>query len=140
MNTGHPNWVEEIKKQNDGNGIDLIIDFVGAPYFQSNLDLLAQDGRVVMLGLMGGSILPDKVNVGTLLRKRARVEGSTLRSRSLEYQIRLRDLFVEKVMPGLLDGTYEHHTEKVFDWEDVVLAHEMMERNETKGKLVCVIN
>lgn len=140
MNTKHPNWVEEIKQQNDGNGIDLVIDFVGASYFQANLDLLAQDGRIVMLGLLGGSILPEKVNIAPLLRKRARVEGSTLRSRDLEYQIRLRDLFVKKVMPGLLDGTYEHHTEKVFNWEDVALAHEMLESNETKGKLVCVVN
>nr|KMM72456.1 alcohol dehydrogenase [Coccidioides posadasii RMSCC 3488] len=139
VNTNNPNWVEEIKKQNDGNGIDLVIDFVGASYFQSNLDVLGQDGRVVILGLMGGVILPDKVNIAPLLRKRARVEGSTLRSRDLEYQVRLRDLFVEKVMPGLIDGTYKHHTEKVFDWADVGLAHQMMERNETKGKLICII-
>ncbi|EEP77971.1 predicted protein [Uncinocarpus reesii 1704] len=140
VNTNHPNWVEELKKQNDDRGMDLVIDFVGASYFQSNLDVLAQDGRVVVLGLMGGSILPDKVNIAPLLRKRARVEGSTLRSRDVDYQARLRGLFEEKVMPGLLDGTYEHHTEKVFNWQDVGIAHEMMERNETKGKLVCLVD
>ncbi|KAI1920783.1 hypothetical protein LOZ65_003919 [Ophidiomyces ophidiicola] len=139
-NTNNSKWVDELKRQNGGNGIDLVIDFVGASYFQSNLNLLAQDGRVVILGLMGGSVLPEQVNIAPLLRKRARVEGSTLRSRDLGYQAKIRELFEKEVIPGLAGGTLEHYTEKVFSWTDICLAHEMIEKNETKGKIVCMVD
>lgn len=134
-----PAWADKIRSLNDGNGIDLIIDFVGAPYFQSNVDLVARDGHVVLLGLMGGAVLPDRVDIRGLLMKRARVEGSTLRTRDVGYQTRLRDMFVERVFPGLKEGKLEHVVERVFGWEDVRLAHELLERNETKGKVICVV-
>lgn len=79
-------------------GVDLIIDYIGAPYFQQNLDVLNLDGRVVQLGVMGGVSLEGlNVNISAFLMKRARFQGSTLRSRKEEYQCKLRDLFEEKV-------------------------------------------
>jgi NADPH:quinone reductase-like Zn-dependent oxidoreductase len=94
----------------------------------------------VLLALLSGGVLPaTKIDISAFLRKRARFEGSTLRSRDLEYQIKLRDLFVELVLPGLLSGVYKHHVDRVFKWEDIREAHELLERNGTMGKVVCVV-
>lgn len=132
-------WVSELKKVTNGAGIDLIVDFIGANYFQGNLDIAAPDGRVVVLGLMSGSQLSNDVDIGQLLFKRLRIEGSTLRSRELEYQRRLRDSMVEHVLPGLKDGTFKVFVERVFPFSEVVEAHKLLETNKTRGKLVCVI-
>lgn len=129
----------ELKKVTDGAGVDLIVDFIGANYFQRNLDIAAPDGRVVVLGLMSRSQLPNDVDIGQLLFKRLRVEGSTLRSRELEYQRRLRDSMVEHVLPGLKDGTFKVFVERVFPFSEIVEAHKLLETNRTRGKLVCVI-
>ncbi|BCS19641.1 NAD(P)H-quinone oxidoreductase [Aspergillus puulaauensis] len=132
-------WAVELNKVTNGAGVDLIVDFIGANYFQGNLDIAAPDGRVVVLGLMSGSQLPNDVDIGQLLFKRLRVEGSTLRSRELEYQRRLRDSMVEHVLPGLKDRTFKVFVERVFPFSEIVEAHKLLETNRTRGKLVCVI-
>jgi len=134
------NWSEEILKATDGKGVDIIIDFIGATYFQGNLDAAGRDGRIVHLGLMGGSKLPAGVDIGGLIRKRIRFEGSSLRSRDEGYQGKLRDTLVEHALPGLRDGSYQVLVEKVLPWEQVVEAHKLMESNNTKGKIICTIS
>jgi NADPH:quinone reductase-like Zn-dependent oxidoreductase len=133
-------WVDEIRRINNGEGIDLIIDFIGAPYFAPNLSLLAQDGRLVLLGAMGGMTIPCEVDISPILMKRTTVVGSTLRSRDAEYQGRLRDLFVEKVLPGLVSGEFRVVVERVCSWRDVGMAHGLLEGNETRGKVVCLVD
>lgn len=133
-------WSEEIKSHNGGRGTDLIVDFVGAPYFSENLALCERDGRVVALGQMGGSTMPEGVDIGAFVFKRVRYQGSTLRSRDPAYQGKLRDLFEEKALPGLREGRFECHVERVMGWESIREAHELMERNETKGKIICTID
>ncbi|KAI1499110.1 putative ToxD-like zinc binding oxidoreductase [Biscogniauxia marginata] len=139
----HPDkrsWANEIKAINDGHGIDLVIDFLGGPYLESNLDVLALDGRVVQLGWLDGPITSANVNIAGFLTKRARVQGSQLRSRSLEYQAQLRDFFEADVLPGLVNGRFQHVVERVVPWDRVNEAHELLENNQTKGKVVCVIS
>lgn len=75
--------------------------------------MATRDGRVVLLGLMGGGKLPDGVNIAPLLMKRIRVEGSTLRSRDEDYQGKLRDTLVEHALPRFCDGTFKIFVEKV---------------------------
>jgi putative PIG3 family NAD(P)H quinone oxidoreductase len=138
-NTTKEDWVKGIKDATGGKGVDLVIDFVGAPNFASNLDVLARDGRWVVLGMMGGMELPAKTNLGPLLFKRLRIEGSTLRSRDEEYQGKLRDTLEEHAMPKFKDGTFKILVEKEMDWKNIIEAHELMEKNVTKGKIACVI-
>jgi NADPH:quinone reductase-like Zn-dependent oxidoreductase len=133
------NWSEEILKATDGKGVDVIVDFIGASYFQGNINAAARDGRIVTLANMGGSELPEKVNILGILFKRLRIEGSTLRSRDLEYQAKLRDLLFDHAVPRFKDGTFKVFVEKVFSWEDIIEAHKLMESNSTKGKLICTI-
>lgn len=132
-------WAAEIQKATGGAGVDLTVDFIGAPYFQGNLNVAAKDGRVVMLGLMGGVQLPEGVNIAPLLFKRVRVEGSTLRSRDEEYQGKLRDTLVSHALPKFSDGTFKVFVEKVFPFEQIVEAHQLLESNTSKGKIICTV-
>jgi len=132
-------WSKEILKATKDQGVDVIIDFVGQNYFQGNLDVAARDGHVVTLGALSGTKLPVGVDIGAFVRKRVRYEGSTLRSRDPEYQGRLRDKLQEYI-GKFEDGTFNVYVEKVFPWDQVVEAHKLMERNETKGKIICTIS
>lgn len=133
-------WAKEILQATDGKGVDVVIDFIGQNYFQGNLDVAARDGRIVHLGAMSGTKLPAGVDMGAFVRKRVRFEGSTLRSRDEDYQGKLRDTLVEHSVPRLKDGSFKVPIEKVFPWEDIVQAHQLMESNQTKGKIICRID
>jgi NADPH:quinone reductase-like Zn-dependent oxidoreductase len=132
-------WAKEILNATDNKGVDLIIDFVGQNYFQGNLDAAARDGRIVNLGALSGTKLVAGVDIGALLRKRLRIEGSSLRSRDLDYQGRLRDK-LEEYLPKFEDGTFKIFVDKVLPWEQIVEAHKLMEKNTTKGKIICTIS
>ncbi|KAJ5403650.1 quinone oxidoreductase [Penicillium cosmopolitanum] len=132
-------WAAELQKEAGAAGVNLTVDFIGGPYFQGDLDVAAKDGRVVFLGMMGGGKLPDGVNLAPLLFKRVRVEGSTLRSRDEDYQARLRDTLVDHALPKFCDGTFRVFVEKVFPFDQIMAAHQLLEANTTKGKIICVI-
>ncbi|KAI9681119.1 MAG: hypothetical protein M1817_002401 [Caeruleum heppii] len=134
------NWADEVKKATGGKGVDIVIDFIGADYFQGNLDVAARDGRIVNLGMMGGTKLPAGVDIAAFIMKRLRFEGSSLRSRDEEYQGRLRDTLVEHALPKLKDGSFKVFVEKVFPMEEVTEAHKLMESNKTKGKIICTVS
>lgn len=97
-----------------------MIDFVGQSHFQKNIKVAAKDGKIVMLALLSGSVAKE-VDLGQILYKRLRIEGSTLRSRTLDYQEELKNTFQEKGLPGLKSGKYKVFTEKIFSWKDVSL-------------------
>lgn len=125
----------EINKITHKRGAHLIVDFIGAPYFQKNLNALASDGRLVMLGFLGGARLPE-VNLAPVLRKRLQIQGSTLRSRSLDYKIRLSKDMCDFAWPLLENRQLKPIIDKVFSWEKVVEAHRYMEANKNVGKIV----
>ncbi len=126
---------EEIRMLTDNKGVNVIIDFIGGPYLEKNLKALAQDGRLVMLGFMGGPKVSE-VNLAPILRKRLQLIGSTLRSRDLTYKIALAKdlhgfawpLFEKRALKPIVD--------RVFDWTEVVAAHQFMEANKNKGKII----
>lgn len=132
-------WPREILSATDGKGVDIIVDFIGQKYFQGNLDAAARDGRIISLGAMSGTKLPAGVDIGAFVRKRLRFEGSSLRSRDEDYQGKLRNTLVDHAMPKFADGGFKILVEKVFPWEEIVKAHELMESNQTKGKIICGI-
>lgn len=131
-------WVEEIKKKTGGKGVDYIVDFVGADYFQKNLEVAALDGRMVFLGALSGTKVPN-ADISNILRKRLRIEGSTLRSRNEEYQGQLRDV-LETYLPRFVSGDLKVFLDKVLPWEEVQEAHEYMEAAKNTGKIVCTIS
>ena len=133
-------WSKEVLKATNGKGVDIIIDFIGANYFQGNLNAAARDGHIVNLGQMGGSKLPEGVDISSFIYKRLRFEGSSLRSRDAQYQGKLRDTLEEHAVPKFKDGYYKIFVEKVFPWEKIVEAHKLMEKNVSKGKIICTIS
>jgi NADPH:quinone reductase-like Zn-dependent oxidoreductase len=133
-------WSRGILDATGGKGVDVIVDYVGAPYFDGNLEAAGRDARIVCLAFMGGARLPEGVDISRLLRKRIRVEGSSLRSRDEAYQRKLRDMLVEHALPKFRDGSFQVPVEKVFRMEEIQEAHRLMESNQTKGKLICRVD
>lgn len=132
-------WVKGIADATEGHGVDVIVDFIGKNYSQKNFEAAAIDGRIVQLASLSGYKL-DGLDITLLENKRLRWEGSRLRSRPLEYQKKLRDLLVEFALPKFVDGTFQVPIEKVFSWTDIQKAHELMESNQSKGKIICNID
>ncbi|PZN06853.1 MULTISPECIES: NAD(P)H-quinone oxidoreductase [Thermaerobacter] len=116
-------------------GVDLILDFVGAPYWEQNLECLATDGRLVLIATMGGGVV-DRFDLRRLMGKRLQVTGTTLRSRSLEYKVQLTREFAVRVLPKLARGAIRPVIDRVFPWDQVREAHRYMERNLNIGKIV----
>jgi NADPH:quinone reductase-like Zn-dependent oxidoreductase len=139
FNTTKEGWADEVMKATDGKGVDILVDFIGAPVFQDNMNVLARDGRIVSLAALGGAKLPAGVDIGLFWRKRIRIEGSGLRSRDEAYQGRLRDMLEEKALDKFKDKSFKVLIEKVMDWTQIVEAHQLMESNKTKGKIICTI-
>jgi putative PIG3 family NAD(P)H quinone oxidoreductase len=128
------NFAEEILHFNK-RGADVLIDFMGASYFENNIKALAMDGRMVMLGFLGGTKI-ESLDMGPVLFKRLKIMGSTLRARSLDYKARLTNDFVKHGLPLLATGVIKPVIDSVFDWRDVKQAQTYMEGNKNKGKVI----
>ena len=126
---------EEVLQITDGEGVDLVLDFVAAPYFERNVGVLRTDGRMVLLALLGGAHV-ENFNLGNLLKKRLQISASTLRARSLNYQINLTRAFADFALPLLTNRNLRPVIDQVYDWKDVQQAHQRMEANQNVGKLV----
>jgi NADPH:quinone reductase-like Zn-dependent oxidoreductase len=135
------NWEEEIRNATQGEGVDVIIDFVGQKYFQMNLNSVALDGRIVIVGLLSGAKMTGAdLDLSPFVTMRLRIEGSRLRSRELSYQRQLRDKLEREVVPKFLDGSLSVPIERVLDWHNIRDAHLLMESNTIKGKIVCRVS
>ncbi|KAH8089448.1 hypothetical protein HD553DRAFT_92099 [Filobasidium floriforme] len=134
---------KEIKKVDEA-GVDLIVDFVGPDYWNQNVSLLRQDGRMILLAAMSGPKLPADSALIPILFKRLNIKGSTLRSRSPAYQGDLLGRFEREALGALggEDSGMEMKVPiyKVFSWKDVVGAHKEMEANKNSGKIVLEID
>ncbi|MFZ3184324.1 MAG: zinc-binding dehydrogenase, partial [Pseudomonas sp.] len=117
---------------------DVVLDPVGASYAQSNLQLLAVDGRWVLIGLMGGREV--QFDLGMLLVKRVQLLGSTLRNRDELFKADLLRDLRQHVWPLFTEGRLKPQLEKVFAAKDVDAAFAALASNQVNGKLVLSIN
>ncbi|XP_065174544.1 quinone oxidoreductase PIG3-like [Sycon ciliatum] len=117
-------------------GVDVIMDFVGGSYWEKNLRSIALDGRIVSLGLLGGPKTAEPLNMGTVLRKRVTLTGSTLRSRSLPYKARLATEFQQNAMPLFAAGQVKPIVDSVFSIGEATAAHDRMSSNKNIGKII----
>jgi tumor protein p53-inducible protein 3 len=124
-----------VKEQTGNEGVDLVLDFVGAPYFEQNLEVLRMDGRLIIIGTMGGTKVAH-LDLGYLLRNRLQIIGTALRSRSIDDKIRLTQEFVALAMPHIAKGSIMPVIDSVFDWAEASKAHAYMESNANIGKIV----
>lgn len=124
-----------VQKETDGRGVDIILDFIGANYFAENIQSLAVDGRLIVIGTMGGTQV-QQLDLGYLLQRRLQIIGTALRSRSVSEKIRLTREFYQFARDGLNEGRIAPLVDTVFDWTEVAKAHAYMESNQNMGKIV----
>ena len=129
---------ERVMNWTKGDGADVILDPVGASYLERNLSCLALDGRLVVIGLMGGA--QADLSLGRMMMKRQRVIGSTLRARSIQAKSNVIDQLKRKVWPAIESGEIKPIIECVLPIEKANEAHELLATNETKGKVVLQVN
>ncbi len=123
-----------IRRETGGKGVDIILDLVGASYWTDNLASLAVGGRIVLIGLMGG--ITAQTNLGVLLRRRLRVIGTVMRSRSDDEKRTIADQVRTDLLPLFASGRLQPVVDRVFALEEVAEAHQYMEENRNTGKIV----
>lgn len=129
--------LEKVKELTNDQGVDLILDVVGAKYLSMNLKALRTGGRLVIIGLQGGR--KAEVDLGLMLGKRLRIIATTLRARPLAEKAGIVQRTVERIAPLLERGELELSVGKVFDFESLTEAHEYFDSGSHKGKIVIEI-
>lgn len=130
-------FVQEVRDFTQGEGVDVILDMVGASYFDGNFDLLKVRGRLVFIATLGGSAV--KLDIGKLMRKRARLIGSVLRPRTLEEKQEIKDTFMNRCWPLIQRGVIRPVIDSTFPIADANAAHARMANNENIGKIVLTV-
>ncbi|SCC41812.1 NADPH2:quinone reductase [Arthrobacter sp. NIO-1057] len=134
INYREDDFETRVKELTDGQGVDLILDVIGAKYLERNIRALAEEGRMVVIGLQGGT--KAELNLGVLLSKRARIIATTLRSRPLSQKSEIVKQTVAQVMPLVDAGKLSINVSKVFDFSQLTSAHEYFDSGEHTGKIV----
>ncbi|MCI0397509.1 MAG: NAD(P)H-quinone oxidoreductase [Chloroflexi bacterium] len=134
INYKQQDFLEAVLAATQGEGVDLILDPVGADYLDRNLKALRSNGRLVHIGLMGGR--KAELNLGLVLGKSLRLVGSRLRPRPLAEKIAITRQFEEQVWPLLQSGQLRPIVDKVFPIAEAQSAHEYVRQNKNLGKVV----
>ncbi len=131
-------FVAEVMGATDGHGADVILDNMGASYLLRNVDALATEGRLVVIGLQGGT--RGELDVGQLLRKRGAVIATALRSRPVAEKAAICAAVVEHVWPLVADGTIRPVVGTTMPLADAGRAHALMESGTHAGKILLTVS
>ena len=134
INYKEEDFVAEILRLTDGQGVDVIVDFIGASYLERNLSVLKTKGRLLQLGLISGSV--TEINLNTVMRKRLQLIGSVLRTRSIDEKIGVTQRFMDRWLPELKSGKIRPIIDTIFPLAQVQDAHAYMEANRNFGKII----
>jgi putative PIG3 family NAD(P)H quinone oxidoreductase len=127
-------FASKVREATGGAGVHLVADFMGASYLHDNLASRAYQGRLVIIGLMGG--MRAEIDLSQLMTRRLKVWGTVLRSRPLEEKAAATHLFAEHALPWLARGMIKPIIDRVYPVQAIQAAHQQMERNENFGKIV----
>jgi len=131
-----PEFSTAVLEATDGKGVNLILDPVGGgTHMTQNCACAATEARWVLYGLMGG-VEPSAQLLGSILRKRLTISGTTLRARTIEYKAELVAKFAAHAMEKFEAGDYKVHIDRVFTLEEADAAHDCMLTNTTTGKVL----
>jgi NADPH2:quinone reductase len=128
-----------VLEQTGGRGVDIVLDLVGASYFEQNLRALAKDGTVVLVGMMGGAVV-EKFNLSAIMGKRAKVTGSTMRPRNSAEKAAIAAALHDKVWPALAAGRCLPLIYEVFPLEQAADAHRAIDTGDHIGKIVLAVS
>ncbi|KQM35377.1 NAD(P)H-quinone oxidoreductase [Agrobacterium sp. CNPSo 3708] len=139
INYKQEDFAAVIKDATGGKGVDVILDMIGASYFEKNIASLAKDGCLSMIAFLGGTIA-EKVDLRPIMVKRLTVTGSTMRPRTADEKRAIRDELVEQVWPLLEAGKVAPVIHDVIDFDQVSEGHRLMESSSHIGKIVMRIS
>lgn len=122
----------------DKKGADVVLDFIGASYFAKHLSCLTVGGRLVVIGMMGGT--HAELNLAQLLMRRLQILGLVMRSRPLSDKIAITQTFIRESLPFLADGSLRPIVDSVLPLAEAAKAHDRMEANENFGKIVLKVS
>lgn len=131
-------FLPHVMAWSDGRGVDLILDIMGASYFDRNVSALARDGRLLLIGFMGGDTV-EKFNLLSVMLKRAHVTGSTMRSRTTAEKGVIAQDLLARVWPVLSAGRCLPHVHSTFPLAEAAEAHRLMESRQHMGKIVLTV-
>ena len=136
INYNEQDFAEVITEATGGRGVDVVLDVIGADYWDRNIASLATKGRMVLVGMMGGATV--NANLGLLLRKRLQVRGTVLRSRPHEEKGAAVQAFTKMVLPHIGSGRMKVVVDRTFPLSEAMAAQDYMSSNANFGKIVLV--
>ncbi|MCX5369294.1 NAD(P)H-quinone oxidoreductase [Streptomyces sp. NBC_00015] len=136
INYREQDFVAELKQATDGTGADVILDNMGAKYLDRNVQALAVNGRLAIIGMQGGS--KAELNIGALLGKRAAISATSLRARPLEEKTAIVAAVREHVWPLLTAGHVRPVVDREVPMSDAAEAHRIVEASSHVGKVLLV--
>jgi NADPH:quinone reductase len=136
--TDPSSFAQAVREWTNGQGVNVIIDLVGAAYLNGNLESLASHGRMVLVGTTAGA--RGTLEFGTVMSKRLTIIGTVLRARSDEQKGEATKLFEKQVVPLLRSGTVRPVVDRVYPLDQVRDAHARMQANENFGKIVLMFD
>jgi len=137
INYREQDFVAEVKKATDGAGADVILDNMGAKYLDRNVQTLAVNGRLAIIGMQGG--IKGELNIATLLNKRAAVSATSLRARPLGEKAAIVAAVREHVWPLLDAGHVRPVVDRELPMDDAAAAHRVVEESGHVGKVLLVV-
>ena len=129
------NFEQVIQAATDNGGVDVILDIVGAPYLEQNLNLLRRDGRLVYIAFLGGAKAKE-VKLGQIMMKRLTITGSTMRARTTEEKATITEGLKTHVWPLLAQGQCIPMIYQTFNFDQIQDAHAALDTGEHVGKVV----
>ena len=129
------NFEQVINEKTENGGVDIILDMVGAPYLEQNLNLLRRDGRLVYIAFLGGAKAKD-VKLGQIMMKRLTITGSTMRARTTAEKAEIAQGLQTQVAPLWAKGECLPMIYKTFKFDQIQVAHACMDTDEHIGKVV----
>lgn len=127
---------EDFEELLGSNSVNVVLDSIGGDYFNKNINVLAEEGRLVQINAMQGAKV--NLNLIKLMQKRIYITGSTLRNRPLSFKAEIANELKQFVLPFIANGSYKTYIERVFAIDDVVEAHRLMESRDFIGKIILV--
>lgn len=139
INYKKEDFAERVLEETDGRGVDVILDFVGASYWEQNLKSAAIDARWILIGALGGSEV-EKMSIVDLMQKRLSLHATLLTPRSDEYKAALTAEFTKVILPFFEEDIIQPIIHSVLSFEDLPEAHRQMEDNENAGKIILTVD
>jgi putative PIG3 family NAD(P)H quinone oxidoreductase len=133
INYNKDDFVQFIKEHTNKSGVQIILDMMGASYINQNINILSEEGRLILIGFLGGS--EATFNLAKIMMKRLVITGSTLRAQSNKNKERIAQDLFEKVWPLISSGKVMPVMDSTFELEDAVSAHSRLEASTHIGKI-----